>query len=371
MTDTKLPTVALAAGGTAGHVMVALAIAEALERVAPGIETVFLGADRGTEARLVAAHGRRLEVLPAAPLKRQRWSGRLVALRESARGIPPARRVLVDRSVRLVIGTGGYAAFAPILAARSLGIPCAIHEANALPGLANRILGAIVDRVYLSSEDARSSFPTHSTIVTGTPLRAEVADVGAIGARTKVADRPARVLVTAGSEGSRFLDREAPRLLGALAARGIAVEAWHQAGLGELDPLRDVYAVAGVDARVTAFIDDMRSAYAWADLAIAGCGASTVAELATAGLPSLVVPLAGVADDHQRRNAEAFARVGAVAIADERDWDRERVAATVMRLLFDDDARSTASAAMRALARPDAADVLARDCLEWLAERRA
>ena len=371
MSGKERRTLAIAAGGTAGHVMVALAIADAFERLEPGIGILFLGGALGTESNLVAEHGRQLELLPAAPLKRQRLGGRLASVAQTARGVLQARRILHRRSVRLVLGTGGYACFGPLVAARSLRLATAIHEANASPGLANRLLGKIVERVYLSSDDARSSFAAGRSIVTGTPLRGELARMAKDARqRPPITDRAARVLVTAGSEGSRFLDREAPQLLGRLAQTGIAIDAMHQSGHGNRDLVREAYASAGIaGATVVDFIDDMAKAYEWADLAIAGCGASTVAEIAAVALPSILVPIATVSDDHQRRNADAFARAGGITVVGEDDWQLEAVAATAARLLRDNGARAAAATAIRRLARPDAAEALARDCLAWLDAR--
>ena len=361
--------VALAAGGTAGHVMIALAIAEAFERAAPDIEIVFLGACHGTESTLVPARGFRLELLPGAPFQRQRLGGKLEALRQAANGLAQARKLLAAHSAQLVIGTGGYASLGALAAARSLGLATALHEANAAPGLANRLLGRIVDRVYLSSESATPSFPAGRCLVTGTPLRAQIARLDGRAKPPPPRDRPARVLVTAGSEGSLFLDREVPRLLGHVARLGVEVEARHQVGMGDPGRVRDAYASYGVAATIVRFIDDMDGGYDWADLVIACCGAGTVAELAIVGLPALLVPLAGASADHQRRNAEVYAEAGGAWIVPEGAWRAEDVGARTVEILRDPEAWSEACLSVRRLAMPNAADTLVSDCADWMIGR--
>lgn len=354
------PCIALATGGTAGHVTPALAVADALRRRWPDAQLLFLGSAGGFEARLVAAHGHTFIALPAAPLYGVGALGWLRAIERLAAGVRQARRVLGDADARLVVGFGGYASAGAVLAARTLGVASVVHEANARPGLTNRLLARAAQAVCVSWPETAQRLPgTVPVHHTGMPIRTAIATPTA---------RPApvaghmRLLVCGGSLGSAFLNRHAAQLAAALRAAGVAVEVRHQAGARPLDEIRAGYAAAGVAARVEAHIDQMAAAYAWADCAVACAGAATLAEIAAAALPALVVPLASAADDHQADNAAAFARASGAPWVRESEWDATALAA-VLAPLAHDPARWTAlSRRVHAIARPDAADAVATVC---------
>ena len=183
----------------------------------------------------------------------------------------------------------------------------ALHEANVVPGLTNRFLARLVDRVYLGWAAAQDSFRKASTLVSGNPIRPEVAAVGAARARVPGVDGRARILVTGGSQGSPFLNEHAPELLRRVAALGVPIDIRHQTGQHDPEPVRRAYDRAGLAAEVDRHIDDMPVAYRAADFAVVCPGAITLAELAAAGLPCLLVPLGKAAGDHQTPNAVAFA----------------------------------------------------------------
>jgi len=308
--------VALTGGGTAGHVFPLLAVAAAYRAARPDVALLFIGADGGDECRLAETAGLACVALPAAPLFGVGPRGQLRAAARVLRARRAARALLRERGIELVIGSGGYVSAAPLLAARQLGLATAIIEPNVAPGLTNRILGRLVDRIYLGSDTARGFFSPQRTLVTGVPVRADL--------RVKTAPRrpgPPRALVTGGSGGSPFLNRAAPALLTALRARLLGLDVHHQCGSGDAPAIGAVYRAAGVDAHVEPFIADMPAAYEWADVAITAAGAVTLAELAAAGVPALAVPLSTAAEDHQTANARAFAAAGHGHWTSERDWD--------------------------------------------------
>lgn len=358
-------SIAMAAGGTAGHVTLALALARAYREAFPEATVTFLGGTAGMERELVPRAGFRLELLPAAPFKRQGWVGRTKALTQAVAGTVAARRLLGRMQARLVVGSGGFASVGAVLAGRLAGLGTAIIEPNVWPGLANRCLGKVAERVFLGFEDAAGSFPRERSVLTGTPVRPEILALGASGPPRQ--DRSRRVLVTAGSEGSRFLDAEIPALLGELAKRGLDVEARHQVGHGDVDGVRRSYREVGIEAAVACFFHDFAGCLAWADVAVTGAGASTLAEIAACGLPAVVVPVSSVAEDHQRRNAAALSR--AVRWIDEARWSRQEVADGLARWLTDPEAWSAASRRVRALAHPDAAQRMVEACEELMAGR--
>jgi UDP-N-acetylglucosamine--N-acetylmuramyl-(pentapeptide) pyrophosphoryl-undecaprenol N-acetylglucosamine transferase len=245
------------------------------------------------------------------------------------------------------------------LAAATLAIPCAIHESNAVPGLTNRVLGRLVRRVYLGFAAARGAFPAARSVVTGNPVRREIAAVAA--ARAWPAGRPVHVLIVGGSQGSEFLNREVPALLAAVRDRGVALQVRHQVGKQDGAPVKATYAAAGIEADVETFIDDMAAAYAWADVAITRSGSGTVAELAAAALPALLVPFPFAAGDHQAANAAAFCRGGAGHWVRQGAWQLAPLAAWLAGLLASPEAWQAASDAARAVALPDAAVAVVRD----------
>lgn len=346
--------VALAGGGTAGHVFPLLAVAAAYRVLRPDVLLLFLGAEGGDECRLAAQAGLECVALPAAPLFGVGPLGQLRAAWRVLRAQRAARTLLAARQIDLVIGSGGYVSAAPLLAARRLGLATAIIEPNVAPGLTNRLLGRLVDRVYLGATAAQAHFAAARRRVTGVPVRP-----GLIARTTPRPPGPPRVLVTGGSGGSGFLNRAVPPLLAALGARGGALAVRHQSGGSDAEAVAAAYARLALPAQVEPFIDDMAAAYAWADVAIAAAGAVTLAELAAVGLPALVVPLSTASEDHQTANARAFAAAGLGRWCAESEWDRDALVewlATALR------------AAPRApLAADRAAAAIVSDCEALLA----
>ncbi len=350
--------IAIAGGGTAGHVQPALAVAEAYRAAVPDVEVLFLGTPTGAESRLVPAHGHRLATVTAAPFFGVGPVGRLRSVTALAAGAAQARRVLRAEGIELILGLGNFAAAGAVLGARTLGLPTVIHEANAVAGVANRLLGRLVDRVLLGFADAAPAFPRGATLLTGTPVRAALG--GLATSRETRAPGAIRLLVLGGSQGSPFLNARVPEAAGRVAGRGLAVEVWHQTGRGDTDPVRADYQRNGVPARVVSSLDDMTDAYRWADIAIACAGAVTLAELAVVALPALLVPLATAALDHQRANASAFAAAAGVWWTGENAWDATVVEERLAALVASPDERRTARIRIAAAARPEAAaDVVA------------
>jgi UDP-N-acetylglucosamine--N-acetylmuramyl-(pentapeptide) pyrophosphoryl-undecaprenol N-acetylglucosamine transferase len=353
--------VALACGGTAGHIYPALAVADHFRRARGAATVFFVVPAESLACRLVAEQGYELEVLESLPLAGASARGKLAAVGRLARGIAGARQILRRRGAQLAVGFGGYASAAPLLAARSLGLVTAIHEANVSAGLTNRLLARLVDRVFTSFEPVAAGLSLARTELTGTPLRREIVELAAArsaaGART-----PARILVTGGSLGSPFLNREAPGLLGRIARRGVALAVRHQCGSRPAPPIEEAYARAGVSASVVSYIDDMPGAYAWADFAIACAGAGTVFELAAAGLPTLFIPLAGAAHDHQTRNAATFSAACGGWWAAETRWQPDAWAARLAALLADPHELAAAGARVLRFPVPGAAEKVMAAC---------
>ncbi|MBZ5609584.1 MAG: undecaprenyldiphospho-muramoylpentapeptide beta-N-acetylglucosaminyltransferase [Acidobacteriia bacterium] len=361
-------TVAVAGGGTAGHVNSALAIMSAYQS-ACGAEVYFIGCQGGFETQLVPASGFDLVIIPGTPYARQSVLGKIRSLLTLVQGTLAARRLLKRKQTNLVIGVGGYASLGSILAARILGIPCVIHEANVFPGLANRLIGSLSARVFVGWSQASAFFSSSKTVVTGNPVRPVIA------ARARdLPDQEAppgyrRILVTGGSLGSPFLNQKGPELLARVRERGVPIAVRHQSGEGEAERLKVEYQRLGIPARVSPFIDDMAEAYREADFAIATAGALTLAELATFGLPALLIPLQAAAADHQMANAKAYAEHAGTSWVEEHNWDPEELAKLVATTLADSDALSAQARRLREMARPDAARTLVEECEAYLTSR--
>jgi UDP-N-acetylglucosamine--N-acetylmuramyl-(pentapeptide) pyrophosphoryl-undecaprenol N-acetylglucosamine transferase len=354
--------VVLVGGGTAGHVYPALAIANAYRKEVTSLEVLFFGTDDGFEAKLVPRYGYRLSVVRSRPLVGESLLRKARSVGSLGSAVLQARRMLIAAKPDLVIGFGGYASVPTILAARSLRVPTAVHECNAIAGLANKMLAQLVDRVYLGFETATRQFRAGRVLVTGNPVRPDVGALGTQRHHPPSPERPARILVTGGSQGSSFLNRHVPRLLSRLAAGGLTLDVLHQSGQADSETVREAYREAGLSASVAPFVDDMAAAYQWADFAIACSGAATLAEVSIVGLPALLVPLLTAAKNHQSFNAAAFASVTGSSWLNEDDWLPDVLVGQIARLFRDPVAWREASESVRRFAKPDASRTLVDDC---------
>jgi UDP-N-acetylglucosamine--N-acetylmuramyl-(pentapeptide) pyrophosphoryl-undecaprenol N-acetylglucosamine transferase len=351
-----------------GHVHPALSFVEAYREVADVAALVFGPEDAGSRALVESA------CVPFVAARTSAWQGaspvgKLGACVRALRSVAWARRELARHRAECVVGFGGHVSGPVLLAGRSLGAAVAIHEANVQPGLANRWLAPFAHRVFVSQP--RTSWPRAQglSVLTGIPLRPGFAALAARDHEPPGAGEPIRILVSSGSRGAGFLARRVPALVGQLRAAGVPVEIHQQAGPAEIEPLREAYARLGVAARVEAYVEDMADACATAHLAICRAGAGTLAELAVAGLPAIVVPLADASEDHQSANAEAFTSSGAGLLVHEADWSTDAVAEQVQRWAGDRAAWGVASSRARSLARPEAGERMVAGCQELLARR--
>jgi UDP-N-acetylglucosamine--N-acetylmuramyl-(pentapeptide) pyrophosphoryl-undecaprenol N-acetylglucosamine transferase len=266
-----------------------------------------------------------------------------------------ARQAIEDFAPDAVIGVGGYASGPVVLMARLRGIPTGICEQNSIPGLTNKILGKVAQQVFLSFDMSRSFFAPDKVVMSGNPVRRDL--LQKLSAATPPAtSATATVLVCGGSQGAVAVNELASQALIALAAQGRAVAIVHQTGEKDLEATRARYAAAGVPAECRAFIKDMAAAYLGADLVIGRAGATTVAELAIAGKPAVFIPYPSAANNHQVLNAQEMATAGAALMFEQAALTADTLAAALRPLLDDVAVRTRMGAAMKALAKPDAAD---------------
>lgn len=343
------------AGGTGGHVYPALGFAELARQRGYGIS--WLGTAKGLEARVVpenhiplycieisGVRGKGLKSLVSAPLK-------------IARAINQARKILKKSRPDLVIGFGGYSAGPGGVAARLAGIPLVIHEQNAIAGTTNRLLCRIASRVLCGFEQ---SLPNALTV--GNPVREEIVNLPEKAAVNDSAWRP-RLLVLGGSLGARFLNESVPQVLKNIPAEQRPVIR-HQAGPKLLDEARNSYAQAGVDAEISAYIEDMAEAYQWADLVVCRSGAMTVSEVAIAGLPALFVPFPYAIDDHQTANANWLVSVDAAVLYQQGEQDLGRFESLLSGLLKDQERLLEMSKKARTKGIRNSAEQILQQCEE-------
>jgi UDP-N-acetylglucosamine--N-acetylmuramyl-(pentapeptide) pyrophosphoryl-undecaprenol N-acetylglucosamine transferase len=353
--------VLLTTGGTGGHIFPALAVAEELRRRHPDIGILFMGSDYGPERRLCERAGIAFQGLPVRGFLGRGMRG-AAALARMLLAIPRARGIVSRFNPDAACGFGSYAAFAPLLAARLCGVPCVMHEQNAVAGASNRFLARFMEAVCVSLPGTRG-FEGRKTVVTGNPVRSAV--LAARDRRRGFAGR--KLLLVGGSLGAHALNRLMTSILPVLRDAGVAVR--HQTGVQDEAEVKQAYEAAGMDASlVSAFIDDMAEAYAWADLVLCRAGASTVAELCGAGLPSVLVPYPYAAHDHQTGNARALESAGAARLLPERELDAPLLAETLLGLLAQPETLEAMSAKALALAAPAAAAGVA-DQIERASQR--
>lgn len=327
--------VLVAGGGTGGHLMPALAIAEGLRAARPDLEVILVGSERGIERDLLPNRDFRYHLLPAEPLYRQAWWKNLRWLQVGPRLIRATDHVLDAERPAAVLGTGGYAAGFVLWRAAGRALPTAIHEANAFPGLVTRFMATRVRHLYLGFAEAQEALPSGrrgELYVTGNPVRAPsaLAKHEAQARFGLAGDRPV-VLVTGGSQGALRLNCTVAEALESGKLDGVSL-IW-STGRGHYDRHGDL-AVAG-RVVVRPFLDPIEEAYAAADVAVTRAGAMTLAELAAWGLPSVLVPLPTAAHQHQRFNAQAVERDGAAVVLVEEDLCARALAEIIMALVSD------------------------------------
>lgn len=372
ITMARPPRILITTGGTGGHIFPALAVAEELRRACPDVVLLFVGSSHGPEARLAAAAG-----LDFAGLDVRGVLGRgiraLGALAGMGKAVFAARTLLGRFRPDAAVGFGAYASCAPLVAARLARVPVAVHEQNAVPGVTNRLLSRLAQRIFLSLPDVAGAFPAARCVLTGNPVRAKIIAAGSrlTGASSAVTASgrrpgPRRLLVMGGSQGARAINSLILGALPRLREAGIAIV--HQAGPADLDRVRAGYLAYQLDEAsgfsVVPFIDDMAAAYADADLVLCRAGASSVAELAACGKPSILIPFPYATHDHQTRNAEVMVKAGAAILLAESDVPTLDAPGLVLKTVHDQAQLESMSRAALACARPDAAASVARAVLE-------
>ena len=353
-----------AGGGTAGHLFPGLAVAQELTRDNPSFRISFAVTGKEWERDWVLRYGYEPVNMPAAPMPQQLNNGSIV-FSDNWKGFREASRLVKDTNVSLVVGLGGYASVPASRAAISLGVPLVLMEQNVIPGRATRWLARSAMQVCTSFAKSREHFgPGCQIHVTGNPVRSDIAALSQQRMRTSQKENAAqrRLLVLGGSSGSRSLNQAVPFALYHLRALLSGWTIVHQTGAEDAAKTADLYRKFALPAIVKPFIDNMAATYQHTALAITRGGGTTLAELACASVPALVLPLPHSADEHQQANAAAFAAAGACQVFDSSkytgrfDYD---LAAELSDLLVDRSQREHMASSMRQQARPLAAKTVA------------
>jgi UDP-N-acetylglucosamine--N-acetylmuramyl-(pentapeptide) pyrophosphoryl-undecaprenol N-acetylglucosamine transferase len=358
--------IVIAGGGTGGHLYPGIAVARELLRRRPDAQITFAGTSRGIEARVVPKEGFTLDALRSAGLKGTSVTARIRGLLLLPLSGVDAWSILSRRTPDLVIGVGGYSSGPVVLVAALRRIPTLLLEQNAVPGFTNRLLSRVVSAAAVTFESTAAYFGGRA-IVAGNPVRSEfLSDSSGVGVR---APGPARVLIFGGSQGAHAINVAMVEAAAQLAARPGGLAITHQTGERDLELVREGYRRAGLAARVEPFLYAMDREINAADLVVCRAGATTIAELAAAGRPAILVPLPSAADDHQRKNAEILVASGAGEMVEQQTLTGVALAARIAALLDNPERLADMATAARRLARPDAARVIADKALELAGTR--
>jgi UDP-N-acetylglucosamine--N-acetylmuramyl-(pentapeptide) pyrophosphoryl-undecaprenol N-acetylglucosamine transferase len=352
--------VALAAGGTGGHMFPAEALAGAL--VQQGLRVALI-TDRRGQAFAVAGDAIQVHRIRASGLGDRSLAAKLMGVLELGLGVIDARQVLKRLRPAVVVGFGGYASVPTLAAATHLGLPTVLHEQNAVLGRANRLLAPRVTRIATSFASVAGIKPADRArvVVTGNPVRQAVARLAALAYPAPVIDGTLAILVTGGSQGARVFGRVVPEAVALLpepARRRLKIV--QQCRPEDLDAASQRYQGLGLAAELAPFFADLPERLAQAQLVVCRSGASTVAELTAAGRPAVLVPYPHHSDDHQGANAQALESAGAAWLMRESGFTAEALAARLEPLLTNPARLADMAAKAKTLAHIDAAERLAR-----------
>ena len=357
MGETGVKTLMIAGGGTGGHIYPAIAIAREYVARDASRKVVFVGTQRGLEKTIVPKAGFPLEFIDVAGLKGMRGFNLLRNLARLPLGFIQAWKHVGHHRPNVVLGVGGYSSGRVLVAAKLRGIPTIIHDANAFPGLANRVLARWVTPVAAAFAEALPRMKRKDGVVTGNPIRQEFFDLGA-KPRPPKGDRQ-RLLIFGGSQGSRVLNEAMSAALLFLAPLRDKLEIVHQTGPHDLEKVQESYrqsnfAPALTSIRVVPYLDPIADEIAAADLVVCRAGAMTIGELAAIGRAAVLVPFGAATNNHQELNARVVEKAGGAVVITESELSPEKLARTITEVLADPHRAERMGAAAKQLAVPDA-----------------
>ncbi len=352
-------TILIMAGGTGGHVFPGLAVAEYMKKA--GWHVVWLGTEGGMETTLAPRQGHDIETIRFSGFRRKGAGTWLTLPLRLSLALWQSARVMLRVRPDVVLGMGGYPAFPGGLMASLLNKPLLIHEQNSIPGLVNRILAKLADKVLLGFPNA--ALTNGRTLFSGNPVRTEITQLEAPEKRYAARSGKLRLLVIGGSLGAQALNTMVPLALKLIPELQRPLVT-HQAGTRHLEALRKNYAEANVEGELVTFIDNMGARYAGCDVVVCRAGALTVAELAAAGVASILVPFPYAVDDHQTSNAKFLSDKGAAVLLPQSELTPERLAELLTG--FTRATLADMAGKARQLAKPDATRIVAEACMKMI-----
>jgi UDP-N-acetylglucosamine--N-acetylmuramyl-(pentapeptide) pyrophosphoryl-undecaprenol N-acetylglucosamine transferase len=346
-------------GGTGGHLFPGIAVAEAFLAQFPGSRVLFVGTGRQTDARVLANRKFETATISSQGLKGKSMAQRLSALLQLPLATFSAMGLMRRFRPQLVLGVGGYVTGPVLLAAKMMGIATCIHEQNSVPGMANRKLGRLVDRIFLSIPGSERYFAEGKWVMTGNPLRRELL---AAAEKKREKKEGLTLVVLGGSLGAHRVNTLMVGAMELLKNTAAQLRVVHQTGRDDEQLVAGRYEELGVQAEVAAFFNNMAELYSQADLVVSRAGATTLAEITAFGLPMILIPYPFAADDHQRKNGEYLVQGGAAMMFTQEELTEKRLAEEISTLLTDEKRRLQMGQAARGQARPDATAEIVAQC---------
>lgn len=372
MTDTQEHNIRLiiTGGGTGGHLFPGISLAQAMMQSYPDSEVLYIGTERKVDKTGLTGLGFTVKTIRSQGIKGKSSAAKIIALLRQPAALLEAMRIIRQFKPDLVFGVGGYVTVPVILGARFLGITTCIHEQNSIPGLANRMLGHLSHRIFVSLPGSEKYFPASKTVLSGNPVRKSIIKAASQRHNKKQNERPLTLLILGGSQGARRLNsivlEAAEKHLLSMYPRPNII---HQTGEHDEPQVRMKYKELGINARVQSFFKDMAEIYSEADLVVSRAGATTLAELTVFSKPVILVPYPYAADNHQEINGEYLVRAGGGLMFKQSDLDGEKLGLEIKRLLSDKELLAEMSAKSGGTAKPEATETIVTSCIELLKGR--
>lgn len=332
-----------------------IAVARELEGRFRETEILFVVGHRKMESDLLTRHGYRAKAIDVEGLKGRGWKKGISVMVKLPKSILQSASIIKEFSPHLVLGMGGYSAGPVCLAARLMGIPTAIHEQNSYPGLTNRLLSRVVDRVLISFEESRTHFRVNSVVLTGNPIREELFSEGKVAPEDK---SEFTILIVGGSQGAKAINEIFAAALAFLNTRGRKPKVIHQTGKKDHERVVEDYRQRELTGELLPFIRDMTTAYQQADLVVSRAGATTIFELAALGKPSILIPYPYATNQHQEINARSLVQAGGAEMIRQSELTPEGLAQVLLKYIEDPSTLKKMGERVRTIARPDAAKVI-------------
>lgn len=355
--------IVIAGGGTGGHLFPGIAIAEEFIKRDKQAKVLFIGTQRGIESRMLGRAGYELRTIDVEGIKGRGVTALLKSLYQVPQSMWQSRKILKQFDPGMVIGVGGYASGPAVMAAYFMGVPTAIAEQNAVPGVTNKILGKFVDKIFVTYAETAKLFPPSKAKVSGNPVRA--AFTGVRDLPKKKEDRH-RLLIFGGSQGAAAINKNVVEMLPLLQKMKDKIHILHQTGARELESVRDAYDRYGISADVTDFIVDMADAYRQADLIVCRAGATSLAEITAAGKAPILIPFPYAIYDHQTKNARVLADAGAAILINEKDLNGDKLFEVIAELLNNPEKLQTMEENSAKLGNINAAATIVEACLKLM-----